>query len=125
MAEAFRKAVEYVEKKKREGITEAGIQLGFPEFGEGTFKVNRLFAFNPLILGMYSDRRDMVKFDAGTVKAVKALAGRLSLKMEKKGLNIYLSEQGVRVAWLKQNFFGASKPELFVEIGKAVYGLKA
>ncbi|MFH1327916.1 MAG: hypothetical protein ABIH76_03585 [Candidatus Bathyarchaeota archaeon] len=123
MAEAFCRAREFVEKRKKEAQAPYLIQLEFPEFKQGRFTVNRVYQFQPLIIGMYSADRGMISFNKDTCLQISAFAKNRGLKLTFKGLDAFLEDRGEMVAWLRENFFGSSNQELFEHIGLEIYGL--
>jgi len=104
MSEAFRKAVEHIEQSKARGVAETTIQIDFPEFEQGTFKVNRVYEFKPLIIGMLSPE-EMVGFDDAAMHALKRFARRRGLSVRPSGTMIWLRDKGGQVvAILKEAF---------------------
>ncbi|WP_309492945.1 hypothetical protein [Candidatus Hecatella orcuttiae] len=122
LTEVFRKAVEYVEAGKKEGLQEHQIQMQLPEFRHGRFRVNRVYSFDPLILGMHLNDEARLRFNPKVKKTVEDFAARRGLRFQPSSFDIYLLKGEKKVAWLREDFFGASTPELFEEIGRIIYG---
>lgn len=124
MAEAYRKAIEFVLTKINAGIDHFQIQLDFPEFKQGQFRINRVYGFDPPLIGMYSPKVPLIKLDKHSLSKILDFAKRHRYKFKVSGVDIFLEEKSRRVAWLRENFFGATFPELFEAIGTEIYNLK-
>ncbi len=125
MAEAHRKGLEFIAAKINARVDPFQIQMDFPEFRQGKFRANRIYGFDPPMIGMYSPQMPMIRFDKHSLSKISKFAKRCRCKFKLSGLDVFLEERGQRVAWLRENFFGATKPELFEAIGNQIYSLKA
>lgn len=125
MAEAYRKGLAFVLAKSKAGVDFFQIQMAFPEFKQGQFNVNRIYGFNPPLIGMYLPQVSMINFDKHSLSKISEFVRKYRCKFKVSGLDVFFEERGKRVAWLRENFFGATSPELFEAIGTHIYNLKA
>lgn len=124
MSQAHRAAIEYVLKQKGSGVPEMVIQMDFPEFKQGEFVVNRVYRFDPVLVGMYVTAKKLIEFDHHTNARISSYCKSKGLKLHLSGVDLFLEDQRARrIAWLRDNFFGASIPEIFEDIGRQIYSL--
>lgn len=123
MAEAFKEALKWVEAMKAANMPYVIIQDRLPEFKQGDFVVNRAYELDPPLLGMLAPKQ-LIHFDKPTLNRIRSFARERGLKVVPSGLNVYLKDrEGRTVGWLRLNYWGATSPELFEEIGREIYGI--
>lgn len=123
MAFIHEKALEHVANQLRAGLSEIEIQISFPVFQQGQFLVNRVYRFQPPLVGMYSRDYIMMQVNKENLRRIRRFARDRKLKLSVSGMNIFLEDQQRnRVGWLRENFFGATEPELFETMGRDLYG---
>ncbi len=123
MSEAFVKAYKYVEEQLGRSVPEFVIQEKMPEFRDGAFVVNKYIPGDPPMLGM-SLKNPGIQISRELIVKVEKFAKRRGFSIQVEGENIYLvSKEGVKSAWIRPDFFAATTPQLFDNIGKVFYNL--
>lgn len=119
LSELFIKASQYLKEKIVEGYPMARLLEGFPEFRQDPYVINKVYFFDKPILGMQADLN--ARLDRSFLSSVRKFAKIRKLEVEATAAGVYLKRDGSIVGYLRDDFFGASEPELFEELASELY----
>lgn len=122
MAEAFRKALDYLKNEAENPAKRAMLQLRFPEFRDRGYVVNFFVDSDPPLLGMRFDE-PRLQLTPKLLRHVTRIGLLHGFTVHRVGEEIYYLRDGKVMAMLSKQAYATADPKLFEEVGREVYGV--
>lgn len=117
MAGAFERAVEWIKGEIESGKPISTIMLTMPTFRDEELVVNKIYSFNPLIIG-YEDQELNIELDSKIILKVNWIAKNLGMNIVVSPPDIHILRENVPIGVVRRNGFGASDPALLSELAR-------
>ncbi|MEM2549884.1 MAG: hypothetical protein QXI61_00625 [Nitrososphaerota archaeon] len=129
MTGAFEKALEWIKGEVDNGKPLSTIMLTMPTFRDNELVINKIYSFNPLIIG-YSGPELNIELDSKMILKVNWIAKNFGMNVVFSPPDIHILRGNEPVGVVKRDGFGASDPILLSELNRHIgrlsnqYGVK-
>ncbi|MEM2294496.1 MAG: hypothetical protein QXX41_14590, partial [Nitrososphaerota archaeon] len=119
MTGAFEKALEWIKGEVDNGKPLSTIMLTMPTFRDNELVINKIYSFNPLIIG-YSGPELNIELDSKMILKVNWIAKNFGMNVVFSPPDIHILRENEPVGVVKRDGFGASDPILLSELNRHI-----